>query len=76
MSDSKLPTERRPIRMDPELTEAVEELLEPYDGDELELAQSAVMRVYHSASGGSYAELVGVYRDAIITTLEEATAGV
>lgn len=65
-----LPTEQRPIRMDPELSERVEKLLEPLAGDDLERAHAAVMKVYHSGRSGSFDEILGHYR----TAIEEAVA--
>ncbi|MFW6331496.1 MAG: hypothetical protein ACOC3J_07210 [Gemmatimonadota bacterium] len=67
---SKLPTEHRPIRMDPELATAVEAALEPYSGKDLEKAQKAVLGVYQSANPGSHADLVEQYSAAIAEAVE------
>lgn len=60
-----LPTEQRPIRMDPELSERVEALLKKYSGEKLSRAQTAVMRVYHSGANGPFGEIVKQYETAI-----------
>lgn len=60
-----LPTEQRPIRMDPDLAKRVDSLLEPYDGEDLDHAQEAVMRVYQSPASGSFGQLVARYEAAI-----------
>ena len=65
MTTTAIPQETRPIRMDPNLKDAVAELLEPYSGKELELAQAAVVEVYHSSATGIFSELVDRYEAAI-----------
>lgn len=61
-----LPTEPRPIRMDPDLAAAIEQLLAPYSGKKLVAAQGAVMGVYHDRSIAlQFGELVERYRAAI-----------
>ena len=66
MTTTSLPKENRPVRMDPDLQAAVEGLLEPYKGDELELAQEAVMSVYRSPVQGVFSKLVKRYEAAIL----------
>lgn len=65
MTTTLLPQETRPIRMDPDLSKAIEGLLEPYSGKELEIAQAAVVEVYHSALAGVFGDLVKAYEKAI-----------
>lgn len=65
MTTSALPTEQTPIKMAPELAEALEGLLEHLDEDELAAAQEAIREVYKSGTMGTFAELLGAYREAI-----------
>lgn len=65
-----LPTEQRPIRMDPELSERVEKILDRYSGSDLEKAQAAVMKVYHSGFAGSFGQLVERYDEAVREAVE------
>lgn len=60
-----MPTEQRPIRMDPDLFKAVEGLLKAYKGEALERAQEAVRSVKESGHQGQFSELLAKYRDAI-----------
>lgn len=69
---TKLPTKNQPINMDPALEDAVGELLEPYEGEELEVAQEAVRKAHGSGFRGGFHELVDHYR----THIEEAVAEV
>ena len=71
MTETTLPQETRPIRMDPDLTAAVEGLLEPYDGEELKLAQAAVVEVYHSSVAGVFPDIVKAYESAILEAVAE-----
>ncbi len=66
-----IPQETRPLRMDPDLTAAVEKLLEPYKGDELEAAQAAVVEVYHSSTSGVFRKLVEAYESAILEAVAD-----
>ncbi len=66
MTATAIPQETRPIRMDPDLADAVEKLLEPYGGHELELAQAAVVEVCHSSAVGVFGKLVERYKAAIL----------
>lgn len=65
-TQTALPTEDRPIRMDPELAERVEEMLANFKGKEREKAQAAVKRVYDSSVTGRFHELVEAYEAAIL----------
>ena len=65
MTTTAIPQETRPIRMDPDLTKAVEALLDPYSGADLELAQAAVVEVYHSSLAGVFGDVVKAYDAAI-----------
>ena len=58
-------TEARPIRMDPDLQAAIDKVLKPYKGEAREIAEMAVMEVYHSGSEGSFAEIVASYEEAV-----------
>lgn len=69
MTNTALPTEERPIRMDPELAAEVNKFLEPLSGKDLKKGRDAVMSVYNSGITGSFGELLAAYRSAI----EEAT---
>jgi len=64
-STSKLPSEVRPQRFDPDLAAALEDLLEPYNGKPLEKAQKAIVRLRQRGITGSFGELVAMYREAI-----------
>lgn len=65
MTTSALPTEKRPIRMDPELAAEVEKLLKPLKGKEREAADEAVMKVYQSGVSGSFGEILEAYQAAV-----------
>ncbi len=71
MTTTTLPQETRSIRMDPHLEAAVEKLLEPYQGKELERAQAAVVEVYHSSTVGVFGKLVGRYKTAILEAVAQ-----
>ncbi len=73
MTTTAIPQETRPIRMDPNLAEAVEKLLEPYSGHELDLAQAAVVEVYHSSAVGVFSKLVKRYKAAILEAVSPGT---
>ena len=62
---SKLPTNERPIILDPDLAAAVEDLLQPYTGKNLERAQAAVRKVASGATQGTFSDLVAAYAAAI-----------
>jgi hypothetical protein len=62
---SKLPMNDRPVILDPDLARAVDALLEPFNGEPLKRAQSAVRKVASSAISVPYSGLVDAYRDAI-----------
>lgn len=62
---TKLPTEDRPIRLDPGISEQVELLLDPYTGEVLNRARKAVLKVYRSGYSGGFADIVNQYREAI-----------
>lgn len=68
---SKLPSEDRPMRIDPDLAAALEKALAPYSGERLEKAQAAVREVRSSAAVGTFGEVLDRYRSAI----REAVAG-
>jgi uncharacterized protein len=62
---SKLPTEGRPPKMDPDLATALEELLAPHSGKALERAQAAVLKLRKSGAMGTFSEIVEAHRAAI-----------
>lgn len=72
MTTSTLPTEPRPIRIDPELGERIEKLLKPLTGDRRKAADAAVMEVYQSGHTGSFTELLELYESAIAEAVEAA----
>lgn len=65
IATSKLPTNERPIILDPDLAAAVEDLLRPYNGQRLERAQAAVRKVASGATQGTFSDLVDTYAAAI-----------
>lgn len=66
---SKLPTITRPIPIDSDMAAALERRLAPLSGKRLELAQSAVRKVYGSGFQGSFADLLVAYETAIDAAL-------
>lgn len=62
---SKLPMESRPLKLAPEVTRAVEELLKPLTGKKLESAQAAVLAVYQSRQQMTLEQWVAAYSNAI-----------
>jgi hypothetical protein len=67
-----IPTETRPIRIDPEMAERLEAILEPLEGKARKAADAAVMSVYHSGVVGSFGELLERYSEAIAEAVAEA----
>lgn len=61
----KLPTEDRPVRMDPDLAARIEVVLKNYSGKDLEKAQAAIRQVHQSGISGSFSTLVRTYESAI-----------
>lgn len=62
---AKIPPRGGPLRMMPEIASALEDLLAPFDGAELERKQAAVLAVFRSGVSGSFAEIVATYKAAI-----------
>ncbi len=62
---SELPTEQRPIRMDPELAEAIEERIKAVKPSKRDDARTAVMAVYHSGTQGTFHDVLSAYDAAI-----------
>lgn len=62
---TKLPTDARPLIQDPDLAAAVEALLEPYSGKQLERAHTAIRKVRASAVQGTFSTIVAAYQAAI-----------
>lgn len=60
--ESKLPHDEKPVRMDPDLAQALESLLKPYKGEKLRRAQEAVLRVRKSGFTGQWSDLIAHYR--------------
>ncbi|MDX1388274.1 MAG: hypothetical protein R3344_03745 [Acidobacteriota bacterium] len=75
MTTSILPTENKPIKIDPDGATALEKLIKPWLGTEHESAVYAAVRdVYSSGVQGSFAQIFGpdgYYAEAIA----EAVAG-
>lgn len=65
MTATKLPTDTRPLILDPDLAAAVEAMLTPYEGKKLERAQAACRKVHGSAMLGDYSQIVAAYQSAI-----------
>lgn len=72
MTTTKIPQETRTIRMDPDLRKALEEILEPYSGEELELAQAAILAVRKAGRPGNFRELIAMYTSAILLAVDPA----
>jgi len=70
---SKLPTEGRPLKMDPDLAAFLEAELAPYSGKALERAQQAIVRVRQKGVSGTWDELTTVYRDMIAVAVARDT---
>lgn len=68
---TKLPTDARALIRDPDLSAAVEGMLEPYSGEKLERAQAAVRKVRGSGAVGTFSELVAAYSAAIKKAISE-----
>lgn len=62
---SKIPTESRPLKMDPDLAAFLEVELAPYSGKALERAQQAIVRVRQKGVSGTWSELTTVYHETI-----------
>lgn len=67
---SKLPTEDRPLRIDPDLAAVIEKELEPLEGEDLEKGQAAVRTVLKSSTQGTFATIADAYRTAIREAVE------
>jgi hypothetical protein len=63
--ESKIPTDGRAVRMDPDLASALDTLLEPHTGAKLAKAQKAVLEVRKGGATGMFHHLVETYRAAI-----------
>ena len=62
---SKLPTDSRPMPLDPDLAARLEKVLAPLTGKKLEAAQKAIIKVRHSGLVGSWTQLTKGYEDAV-----------
>jgi hypothetical protein len=62
---SKLPSDQRATRFDPDLAAALEEELQPLSGKALTRAQQAVLAVRASGFQGTFGALLAEYREAI-----------
>lgn len=62
---AKLPTRGGAIRLAPEIAAALEELLEPLAGVDLERARAAILKVYGSGVQGSFDQVLDAYRQAV-----------
>lgn len=72
---TKLPMSTRPLIQDLDLSKAVEQLLEPYEGNELEAAQDACRTVFNSNMQGTFGEIVGAYATAIERAVKPRKGG-
>lgn len=63
---SKLPTESRPIRMDPDLASAIEHMIAPYTDKRLSSVQAAVYEVYRSPGSLPFSGWLEQYAKAIV----------
>ena len=70
MTATLIPQEQRAVRLDPDLQKALEGLLEPYGGEELERAQAAVVSVYRSSLQGTFRDLLWGYTSAILEAID------
>lgn len=69
--------ESRPLRLAPEVARVVEKALAPLDGEKLEAAQAAVLKVYQSGQQMTSEQWVATYADGIasaVATYERALA--
>lgn len=65
MSATKVPTDDKPLIRDPDLAKALDEILKPYDGKDLQKAQAAIRKVRQSGVQGPFSVIVETYRTAI-----------
>lgn len=68
---TKLPTITRPLKMEPDMSAALERRLAPLNGKRLERAQEAIRKVYNSGFQGSFAQLLAKYDEAIEAATKE-----
>lgn len=77
MTTTILPTEDRPIQLDPDAAAALEKLIKPHLGTKHETAvYAAVRRVYRSGLTGSFSAMFGAdgyYAEAIKEAATDAT---
>ena len=62
-------TEQRPLRMDPEMSEAVESILKRYRGEKRKKAEAAAVKFYHSGVEGTFAELIEQLDAAVVAAV-------
>ncbi len=62
---TKMPQDTRLLIGDPDLAAAVEKMLHPYAGKELERAQAAIRQVRGSGVQGTFTQVLDAYRVAI-----------
>jgi hypothetical protein len=74
MTATKLPTSTGPLIKDPDLAAAIEEMLEPYEGEELREAQAACREVHSSPILGQFGQLVAAYQTKIDERVEKHRA--
>lgn len=68
---SKIPMESRPLRLAPEIAQAVEAKLAPLNGKRLEAAQDAVLKLYQSGAQMPQQQWVEKYDQAIKSAVQE-----
>jgi hypothetical protein len=71
MGNVTILTEERPLRLAPDLQEALDEILGSYGGKRREIAKRAVLKVYGSGAEGTFAEIVEGYREAIVAAVKD-----
>ena len=69
---TKMPTDARPLAMEPELQEFVEGLLAPLSGKRLEAGQEAVRKVHSGGLVGMMDDLRDAYREAVAEAVSAA----
>jgi hypothetical protein len=76
---SKLPMESRPLRLAPEVARVVEKALAPLEGETLEAARAAILKVYQSGQQMTSEQWCLAYDEAIasaVTLHEQSVASV
>jgi len=67
---TKLPTDQRSLVRDPDLAAALEAIVDPLDGEELERAHAAIRQVRGSGVQGTFPEVLAAYESAISAAVD------